>query len=284
MPTPPIVSPMHSGAAGSDGQKKKIDHSASHFVRRISKVPIVNFIYFIVEDDPDLDSVNFEGIRGLLATLSTITALLLGVSSSVLHATHYDELKSADDRYRTGEYSCGRNPTTDKSDATFNPSVLLARRALNSIFLVGIALITSSILFMSVQMVGEQPKRFDRWWYYMRYWVAVTFVAVVAGTVYTLLLLMALIYVKFPNYYLQEECEKNVTNADTLGWDNDPFGKIDTNPNILAQFWANLFLIPISIIVVWVAGYAMRPIDDDKPVEEAPKNQFGFGLETGGVN
>lgn len=86
------------------------------------------------------------------------------------------------------------------------------------------------------------------------------------------------------NTDLQEECEKNVTNADTLGWDNDPFGKIDTNPNILAQFWANLFLIPISIIVVWVAGYAMRPIDDDKPVEEAPKNQFGFGLETGGVN
>lgn len=98
MPTPPIVSPMHSGAAGSDGQKKKIDHSASDFVRRISKVPIVNFIYFIVEDDPDLDSVNFEGIRGLLGTLSTITALMLGVSSSVLHATHYDELKSADDR------------------------------------------------------------------------------------------------------------------------------------------------------------------------------------------
>lgn len=64
----------------------------------ISFVPVLNFLYFISENDSNIDIVSPDGAAAMIGTMGTLAALLISVSASALMAVDFDELSQADER------------------------------------------------------------------------------------------------------------------------------------------------------------------------------------------
>jgi hypothetical protein len=65
--------------------------------------------------------------------------------------------------------------------------------------MLGIAIIVSALLLISIKYVDDISDRFNRWWKYARFFVGVAMVFTVLGTVWIFFIVSTLVTVKFPN-------------------------------------------------------------------------------------
>eukprot|EP00035_Acanthoeca_spectabilis_P028140 m.469344 g.469344 ORF g.469344 m.469344 type:complete len:249 (-) comp28424_c0_seq1:364-1110(-) len=219
----------------------------------ITLIPVVNYVFFIIFAG---NIVTPESVDSLLSTIALVSALMISISVGGLMSVSFDELTQADERYTTGIYECANL----NNFGIKHPSVVLAQNSLDSMYMLGLALMGSAVLLISAKYVetkthegdtAETSPEFRRWWSIVRFPVLAIIVFLVVGVMYMFFAVRETVVVKFPNYYLQEACSANRTNV----WAADIETK-DTNPIYSTLFWVILVLC-FLLTTISAAGYAM---------------------------
>ena len=116
-----------------------------------------------------------------------------------------NEILTCTVRYTTGIYRCANLNNGDKPE----PSVVLAHNSLNSAYMLGMALLASAILLVSLKYIthndaddkrGKSSPEFKRWWSIVRIPVFVIIIFTVLGTMYMFFAMRETVVIKFPNY------------------------------------------------------------------------------------
>lgn len=94
-------------------------------------------------------------------------------------------------RYAVGEFLCA-----DTGDAS--ASVHFANLAYASVYCLGIAVLCSSIMLISVKFMDDN-REFTRWWKFARFGIATTTTFLIVGTVLLFRMFHIMMEIKFPN-------------------------------------------------------------------------------------
>lgn len=223
--------------------------------------PGVNFLYFVLDDQPETSD-----ILDLLTNIALLAALVFTVSGAIPAMVSVDELELADCRFNTwGEYGC----YNFNKFHSYYPSKAFANRTAIATYSMALVLLMSILMIFGLSTLSsaadedDQDKKdnesakliggggaailggssttrqdgvplvaLQKWWNVMRWLAFIEMALLIIGIQFMFLSMIYVFMIKFPSVYLRDRCR-------AYGYEllNSPLGVVNSSAVLGYPAW-----------------------------------------------